>query len=587
MTFRPHCILLYGMLLFLLFGFVVPAVAGSLAVKVEGLEGDPLKNVQEALTVPAGLVQDDTVDKPWLDRFVGQVETRVREALEPFGYYRSQVTTTLRDIDENYLLSVTVTPGDLVRLTDVVVELLGPGAGEERLVAVKQAFPLQPGDPLLHQSYEKAKAELLSRCRSLGYLDASFSSHEITVDPAVGTARLQLTMTTGPRYLFGTVTFDGAPDYPPEIIRRYITIIPGTTFSFEELGKTQHHLTNSGLFREVSIFPAKEAALDHQVPVKIRLKPSPRHTLRPGVGYGTDTGFRGSLSYKNINAFRQANQFTVEATGAERFQGIGANYLIPSPRNLESITGITMNIQREDLTDYLSKLVSLEVNRTFGLGKGVLLTPYVRLQFEWFTVSQQTDSSRIVMPGIRFSRRNYDDLIRPTTGHHYSLEARGTHQLLGADTAFMQVLAEGGTLLPLPGRLSLATRGKCGASLLGDSFAYLPASLRFFAGGDTSVRGYAYKSLGPTNATGEVIGGKHLIQGSMELERALFQNWGVSIFYDVGNAFDSFDSLRLYQGTGLAVHYYTKVGSVNLGVARQVGVPDPGFRAVFTIGFQL
>jgi len=577
------------LIIFLLFGLVVSAHAEPVKVSIEGIEGNLLKNVQEALAIPSGLVEDDTVDKAWLDRFVGQADRKVREALEPFGYYRPRVTASLiGGAAEGYLLTVTVVPGEPVRLTEVEVELQGPGAGEEGLVTLKDAFPLKKGDPLGHQPYEKGKADLLGRARSLGYLDARFPIHEIRVDPETASARLRLVLDTGPRYRFGDVSFSGTYPYPEEILHRYVTITANAPFSYEELGKTQHNLAVSGFFKEIVILPHKERSVDLRVPVEIHLAPAPRVTLRPGVGYGTDTGIRGSLSYKDINAFHLGHLFTVEATAAERFQGIGTNYSMPSPRNLETVTGLSLTLQRENVSDYLSKLIALEVNRTHGFGKGYLLTPYLRLQYEWFSVAQEPEtSSRVIMPGIRFSHRDYDDIIRPQQGHHYSLEVRGTHQVLGSDTAFLQFLGEAGTLMPLPWRLSLATRGKCGATLMADSFAYLPASLRFFAGGDTSVRGYAYKSLGPTDASGEVVGGKHLIQGSVELERALLESWGVSIFYDVGNAFDSFADLRLYQGTGFMVHYYTKVGSINLGVARQIGVDNPGYRAVFTIGFQL
>jgi translocation and assembly module TamA len=122
---------------------------------------------------------------------------------------------------------------------------------------------------------------------------------------------------------------------------------------------------------------------------------------------------------------------------------------------------------------------------------------------------------------------------------------------------------------------------------LGDPLSDLPPSLRFFAGGDLSVRGYAYQSLGAVDANGQVEGGKHLLEASVELERALFQDWGVSVFYDAGNAFNSFNEIHLAQSAGVGLHYYTPVGSMSLSLARQIGVDDPGFRIVFTVGFDL
>ena len=76
-----------------------------------------------------------------------------------------------------------------------------------------------------------------------------------------------------------------------------------------------------------------------------------------------------------------------------------------------------------------------------------------------------------------------------------------------------------------------------------DPLTDLPPSLRFYAGGDRSVRGYTYQSLGPKDASGNVIGGKHLLVGSVEVEYAISKSWSMALFYDVGNAFNNFEDL--------------------------------------------
>lgn len=585
---RLLCLVILCLALSILAGHLSPLQAAEpVKVQVRGIEGEPLKNVEATLAPPEGLVRDGAVDRPWLDHFAAQAEDKVRKALEPFGYYRAAVITALAGSEEEgFVLNVLVAPGEPVRLTEVKVEALGPGGSQEEVKNAVAAFPLAAGDQLLQQRYESGKGNLLSRVQSLGYLDAAFTVHEVRVTPAAGTARIALLLQTGERYRFGTVTFEGAPLYPDDLLRRYLAFQRGAPFSFDRLGRTQSNLSGSGYFREVTVFPVKEESVDREIPVRVRLQPAPGRTLRPGVGYGTDTGFRGALSYKELNLFRRGHVLTVEGTAGETFQGIAAGYVIPSPDNMRTMTGFQANLQREEVTSYLSTLAALEASRTQSFGGGRLGTAYLRLQYEEFTVGLEDSSARLVMPGIRFSGRRYDSIIRPTSGYNYSLELRGTHRVLGSDTGFIQAIAEGARLTPLPGRLTLGTRARIGATWQDDPLADLPASLRFYAGGDTSVRGYAYKSLGPANLLGEVVGGRNLIQGSVELERALFDDWGVSLFYDLGNAFQSFSDFRLYQGAGIGLHYYTKVGGMNLSLARQVGVGDPGFRVHFTIGFQ-
>ena len=187
---------------------------------------------------------------------------------------------------------------------------------------------------------------------------------------------------------------------------------------------------------------------------------------------------------------------------------------------------LQLNLQQEDVSTYTSRLIALELDRNRSLGKGELGTAYIRLQREEYTVGAQDSGARLVLPGLRYSGNFYDNPARPARGFRYAFDLRGTHQLLGSDTGLLQLISEGSHLLPLPWRLSLHTRAKAGITLLSDPLSDLPPSLRFFAGGDQSVRGYAYQSLGPLDATGQVVGGKHLLVGSVELERALFRRLG-------------------------------------------------------------
>lgn len=560
--------------------------AEPIEIRITGIEGDPYTNISAALAPPEGLMRDGVIDRLWLEYYASHAEEKARTALEPFGYYRPRITVRLTANPREFTLDVAVEPGNPVRLAGVSVSAAGPGANEEIVKSAVAGFPLRTGDVLLHQLYEAGKAKLLAQLLSLGYLDAEFTRHEIEITPDADTAWIELLLQTGPRYQFGATSFEGAPLYSADLLSRYLAFKPGAPFSYDLLGQTQANLVGSGYFVEATILPRKEEAADLAIPVLISLKPAPARTIRPGIGYGTDTGFRGSLSYKELNLFRLGHVLTIEGTAAEKFQGIGAGYTIPDAESLRTMTGFQVNLQREDVTTYQSTVGAFELNRTVNFGKGRIGTAYLKLQHEQFTIARQDTYAHLVMPGLRFSGRQYDNLVRPANGYSYSLELRGTDQVLGSDTGFIQGIAEGAYLLPLTWKFSLSTRAKAGATWQDDPIADLPASLRFFAGGDNSVRGYAYKSLGPKNSTGEVIGGRHLLQGSIELERSLFDSWGISLFYDAGNAFKSFNDLRLAQGAGVGLHYYTKIGGVNLSVARRIGVDDPGFRIHFTIGYQ-
>jgi translocation and assembly module TamA len=556
-------------------------------IVVTGIEGDALKNVQETLVLPAGLVREGTVDRLWLDRFARQAEDKARTALEPFGYYRALVTVTVEPAGERHLLRVQVVPGEPVRLTEVKVAVVGPGTEEKRLRRQVAMFPVKKGDVLLHQKYEAAKADLQSRARDLGYLDAEFSRHEIRIEETATSAAIELVLDTGNKYFFGATSIKGAPDYPDSFLRRHLTYASGDVFSYPGLGETQRNFTNSERFKEVIITPEKQDAEAYKVPVTVQLQPGPRISLRPGIGYGTDTGARFTVRYRDLNMFHRGHELHSQLFVAERLQGLVIGYILPSPKDVGRSTTLQLNLQQEEITTYTSRILALELARNRSFGTGRLGAAYVKAQYEDYTVGVQNSTARLLLPGLRYSGNRFDNPLRPRRGFRYAFDLRGTHQTLGSDTKLVQILGEGSHLQPLPWRLSLHTRAKAGATLLSDPLSDIPPSLRFFTGGDQSVRGYAYKSLGPRDASGKVVGGKQLLTGSMELERALFKDWGVSVFYDAGNSFQAFSAIELFRGAGVGLHYYTSVGALNLSVARPLGVDDPSIRIHFTVGFEL
>jgi translocation and assembly module TamA len=565
-----------------------PSGAAPVEIVIVGLEGDVLKNVQAALALPPGLVRDGRVDGFWLDRFAAQSRQNVLKALEPFGYYRARVQAAIeRPGEGKYLLRVEVSPGEAVRVTEVHVAVRGAGSQEKALQGMAAAFPLKKGDVLLQPLYDRAKGALQSRAQELGYRDADFSVHEIRIDETLSTARIELILETGDAYRFGGVTIKGAPDYPDAFLRRYLAFREGDLFLPAKLAETQRNYRNSERFREINIMPGNGPQPENAVPVTVELGQAPTESLRAGLGYGTDTGARFSTRYRDLNLFHRGHEFSANLFVSERLQGLASAYVIPSLKDVKNYTSVQVNLQQEDTDAYRSRLASAELAWNRGIGATMLGTAYFRLLYEKGTIGNEDASYYSALPGLRLTDDRYDNPSHPRRGFRYAAEVRGTHSWLGSDMGLLQGIFEGSRLTPLPWGLTLHTRSALGLTLLSDPLRDLPPSLRFFAGGDQSVRGYAYKSLAPRDAEGNLLGGKHLLSASAELERAIFEDWSVSVFYDAGNAFDSLSSFRLYQGAGLGLHYYTPVGALNLSVARQVGKEDPSWRIHFTVGFQL
>jgi len=575
-------------LVFLITGASHLTAAENVEVVIHGLEGEVLENVESALSVPEGMIREGRVNEPWLEYFRDGAEEKIRKAMEPYGYYNPVVNVIPEKSGGKYSLVIRVSPGKPVRITERKVSITGPGAGEKSLTGLASDFPLRKGDILLHRKYEDGKGLLKAAAQDLGYLDADFQVSRILVSKEESSASIELIFETGPRYRFGQIRFEGSPEYSERFLRRHLTFRKGDVFSQSKLGETQLHLLNSRRFNSALMTPEKDEAEDLLVPVLITLKAAPPKRFRAGIGYSTDTGSRLSAKYTDLNVYGdRGHEFSGILTLSERLQGLGVGYIIPGSKDIDNLTAFRLNVQNEELDTYDNKLLSFEASRTRSFRKGRLGTVFAKVQHEESTIAPESVTSFFVMPGLRFSQLIYDDLVRPTKGFRFAIEMRGTSKYLISDMNLLQVLAQGNLLFPLPGRLSVFTRVQTAMSFQDEPLSELPASLRFFAGGDRSVRGYKYQSLGPEDKSGEVTGGKHLIEGSIEIERALSDDWGIAVFYDAGNAFNSLSDIKLYQGAGLGLRYNTVIGAIRLDVARQIGVENPKFRIHFSAGFQL
>lgn len=564
------------------------AAAEVFEVVVLGVEGRVQENVEAALAIPHGLVRDGRVEPVWAKRFARQARDKAVRSLEPFGYYAPEVTTDLESLaDDSYRLTVTVTPGDPARIVRSSVLLSGPGADRARLKQLATNFPLVTGDPLRHDLYETGKGQLLATATELGYLEARFIRHKVSLNREKRQAEIDLELDTGPQYSFGEVSFHGADDFPEPVLRRYLAFNSGEAFAESKLSLTQANLFDADKFRSAQVVADRDQAKDQAVPVRIVLEPIPRYQLRPGLGYGTDTGPRASLRFRDINTFHLGHELQADLLYAQLRQTLTGRYIIPLASRLESLMAFSVQYDREVNDIFDTSALSTEASLTHGFAKGYKTTLFVNLSRESYQVGEEESrTTTLVMPGVRVAQRRwkFDSPGRPSDGYSWQIEVRGSSAALGSDVSLLQGMINSSAIMRLPWQTQLILRAE-GGTTWQDGFNDLPASMRFFAGGDQSVRGYGYKSLGPKDSNGDVIGGRHLATGSIELERRVVSNWSLALFYDTGNAFDDFNDIDLAHGTGLGVRRHTPIGPIKLDLARQIGHGNNDFRIHLSVGF--
>ncbi len=584
MKFR---IILSSCLLLVLFlAPLAEAAADPLELELEGVSGELRDILIEALEFPPGMVNGEQVNRRWLARFSSKIPELVAESLQPLGYFHSGASSTLAETEPgHYVLRVAVALGEPLLITRLQLKIDSPAETPAALAKQLEEFPLQVGDPLRQDRYEAAKAALNARAIQLGFLDADFSQHQLLVHRGEQRAEIELTLATGPRYQFGPSRINGQGSYSDKFIQRYISFQPGEVFSQTKLGKTQSSLLDSDLFRAVVIRPRRDLAEDLQVPIEIELQPAPRHQLRPGIGFGTDTGARIQLRYRDLNLLDRGHELQGTLLLAQKRQTLVTTYIIPDLEELNSQTLLRVGYDREDIETFTRSSLFSEIERQEVLGDHLTGSAFLRLSQEYSNIAGEKDRARMLMPGVRLVWRKIDNLHNPKDISQLQLEMLGSSDALLSDTSLLQFSGSLTRLQPLPRNFALFLRLRGATTLHSDPLKDVPVSLRFFAGGDRSVRGYRYQSLGPKDADGQVIGGKHLLVANIELEKHLNENWGAAIFYDIGNAFDDFADYELEQAAGIGVRRYTTIGPIRVDLARRIGANPTKYRFHFSVGF--
>ncbi len=567
---------------------LLPVFSGaeSLYLNIRGVDSELQKILETALVLPSTLTSGENINHRWLQRYQQQLPELVGSILEPYGYFHSHTSSLVEEIETGeYQLNVEINPNDPLRVTSLELNLTGSGADLPELRRQLTEFPLQVSDILRQDFYEEGKTALLQRAVNLGYLDAHFQQHQILVDRGKRKVDIILKLDSGIRYRFGKTSYSGRDSYPERFLNRYLSYREGEYFSHDKLGQTQLNLRNADLFRSSDITPLTDQKEFDVVPVQIDLQPAPRHRLRPGIGYGTDTGARGSLHYRNLNLLQRGHELQGELVLAETNQSMLNTYIIPNRDRLDSQTLLHIGVDREETDSYLSRELFSEVEYQRSFCKSLTGSLFVRLSQEHSRIGDESSRSQMLLPGVRLNWRQVDDPLTPLRGIQTGLKLQGSHDALLSDTSLLKLSGQVTALHPLPHHFSLLLRLRGGTIWHNDPFNELPASLRFFAGGDRSVRGYSYQSLGPTDDQGQVVGGKHLLVANLELEKRLNQNWGVAIFYDIGNAFNSLSEYELEQGAGIGVSRYTQIGPLRLDLARQIGTAENKYRLHLSVGF--
>jgi translocation and assembly module TamA len=551
-------------------------LAGSLSTQIDGVDG-PIKAAAEAATGIAQYASRD-VTAAQAHRLFERAPALIAAALEPYGYYNASADGELKEAPQGWVAVLHVHAGEPTTVAAFDLVLPDPARDEKEVHKALATFAPKKGERLDHAAYERSKVAVQSALLASGYLDASLTTHRIDVSRSDNRASISLVWNPGQRYRYATTTFSG-DQFDAGFLDRYIPWHKGDFYTQSQVLQLQQKLIDADYFAVVEVQPDLEHAHDGVVPIKVTLGPAKRNVYTAGIFIDTDIGFgvRGGLTRRWVNA--RGHKLKLEAQVAQRLKSAAAIYTIPLPGENNRSYNFGVNYLDENTETTLSHTSSLVANETrqwMGftrtLGLHLLTGDFTILDPNGNKLLDQRGTTTLLYPELDLEKKKADDPMFVRDGYLLTLVARGSPGLASV-TSFLQARADAKWIRGIGDRQRIILRGSLGATSVED-FDKLPPELRFFGGGDRSIRGYAFQTIGPQTPGGLVIGGEDLAVASAEYEYYFSHDWGIATFVDAGDAFTGFGNYRTHIGTGLGLRWRSPVGMVRADLGTPVHDPD-------------
>ena len=558
-------------------------LAGQVSVEVKG-DYPALQDNAEAF-----MQEIEGRSEAGLRRYVSTAKGQVQTALKALGYYEPVIDWEILkpEGDEGPAqLSLTVEPGKPVLVRSRKVEIMGP-AGDDP--AFNLFLPSKPavGDVLDHGQYNALRQTIQNLASRLGYFDGKFLTRRLAVNPEEHAADITLEFQSGERYRLGDVRFIEGHGFETSLLNQFVTFESGGVYHSDKIAKLSSDLSNSGYFSSVDVDATPSSAEGGVIPVVVALRTRPPRSIAGGVGFSTDVGprLRGNWREHWINPM--GHRRGAETELSQPRQNVSVWYELPLDPPMTDSIRFSAGYQQEEIEDVESQLLTVGQQWNHQLDSGWLQTASINWEQERYRFGDgSTDQSRLLLPGLGYSLLEADSAFDPSKGYHLSLEVTGAHRALLSDADIAHVLASAKGLYTVADNHRFLTRLRVGA-VATNRFSDVPPSLRFFAGGDQSVRGYGYETLSPENSEGVGLGGRYLLVGSMEYQYEFAKNWRAAAFVDEGNAIDELSD-PLATGVGVGIRWISPVGPIRMDVAKGLDSKFGGeWRIHFSMGPEL
>jgi len=564
-------------------------------IQIEGLDRNADAEMIENIEVSLSLFQ--AIGRPQgesrLEYLFNQAERQARQALEPFGFYSPTIRIDSPRDGDHVNVIIHVDKGEPVRVRRSDIVLTGWAEEDQYLQRDVAAFRPAKGEVFSHPAYEASKIRITRRLAERGYFDADFTRRRVEVTRADFAADIDLAWDSGRRYDMGPVRFEH-DFFRPGLFDPLVYWEEGSYYHEGKLDRLRESLIKLDYFSTIDIQPRpEEADADGRVPIDVRLERAKRTIYTAGLSYGSESGpgVRGGLQRRYVNS--RGHKMNTQLDFAQKRKSLASSYSVPAFGWLDGWYTFSASLYDEQ-TDYIDlRNVKVSAARSGQINEHwTAIASINALRERWrYSTNDQPDPfyqyATFVYPQLDANYVNVDDRMFPRHGIAARTFTRGGVEGVGSDTSFVQAYAQMFWFIGLGDTDRLILRGEGGTTWT-DDLVSMPPSLRFFAGGDNSIRGYAFREVGPRTPPPDkyALGAKHLVTASVEYERYFGSGpWGAAVFVDTGSAFDTRPDL--HTGVGVGLRWKSPVGPVRVDVAHGLNDPDSQFQLYINIGANL
>ncbi len=542
------------------------------------------------------------LDTSELGRLVSAAEPDVRDLMGTLGYFSPAIKLDLRETPDDprspRLVLITVQPGEPARVSGVTLAFTGPIAGDDAAAAQRRAirasWPLRTGMTFTQAAWDAAKTQALRALTTQRYPAGRLISTRADIDPGTATARLSVTLDSGPLYRLGPLQISGTQRYDNDLVLRLARLTPGADYDQAQLVAAQRRLSDSGYFNSalVTLDTSGDPAA---APVLVQVQEAKLQKIVLGIGASTDSGARLSVEHTD-NKLPGIGWRAVSKLSLDRVtKSIGTELTAPpDDDNWRWVTSAL--VQREQSGSFDVTSQRLRAGRTQS-GERIDRTYY--LQYDRAQPGEQEGSTaaQALSANYAWTQRNFDAVPFPSHGYGLAVELGGGVTLGGDHQPYLRTDVRWLGYVPLAsgreesrasmraGRIELRAEG---GAVVAREQANLPSTQLFLTGGGTTVRGYGYRSIGSVLPNGQIVAGRYLAVGSVEWQHPIVVNdrlteWENTVFVDAGAVADKPSELKGKVGIGVGLRWKSPVGPLQMDLA--YGVAVKRLRLHLSVGF--